>query len=81
MFDELVIQVEAKTVYVFQLLVLNAAALEKSKWEAQSSVAGTFWSFCAGKLFTMNVLTDDVKGCSSGSVTMRPRRPSRNGRR
>jgi hypothetical protein len=40
MFDELAIQVEGKTVYLFQLLVLNAAALEKIKSEAQCWAQG-----------------------------------------
>jgi WD40 repeat protein len=66
-FDEsamhVAIQLETKTVYIFQLPIFDAAAPERPaevKSDAQYSVAGTFWSFFAGKLFEMNVVTDQM---------------------
>jgi hypothetical protein len=67
-FDEsamhVAIQLEAKIVYLFQLPILGAAALERPeevKCDAQYCVAGTFWAFFAGKLFELNVVTDEMR--------------------
>jgi WD40 repeat protein len=70
MFDEftmhLAVQLESRTVYLFQLPIVSRAApakLEAVTRDAQYSVPKPFWAFFSGKLFEMNIVTEELLLC------------------
>jgi WD40 repeat protein len=69
-FDEfmmhLAVQLESRTVYLFHLPILVKAAAAKPETvarDAQYSVPKPFWAFFSGKLFEMNIVTEELLLC------------------